>query len=445
MVRWFRLLLLTWLLSPWRTQLKRRLIDGYARLVARKPVLTLYYEVGDPQSHLSAQLLYPLSDLLDAEIEVVIVPPEAPEFRPNPLARAQYRVQEAAMIAPALGLSFPKNTQPAEPEMVAQASRMLLAANNGFENFLEVEKLMAPLLWFDRDRREDPPELPDDLARLTETTAKSRLQRNLRVMQRRGGRSAPAWYFRGEWFSGLMRMRHLQLRLQMAGAFSEKKELPLLRAKDALLPSDQRVHTILHCYFRPEDPNSYLSLRPLQVLQSRFPITVEYHLLPTADADPDLIEASKALLFPSHSLTQLRDAIRDAVWRGIAFGKMAMMGDRTAWARWFEFAKSQKKAEAFVVETMQAQWSKRQDMGRKKGVKKIAAGLGIQETMAETAKKAEEVTWNTENINENSGWSAPMFRLGEFVVHGRDSLWLIEETLRRRFQPQKPAPKKRNF
>lgn len=443
MLRWFRLRLLTWLLSPRRAAMKRAVLDSYSRLVGRKPTVTLYYEVGDPHSHLCAQLLFPMMDQVKANFEVVIVPPPPERYRPNSEARANYLVEDAGRIAPSFGLRFPENSRPAAPELIEEAAHILVAADKDCETFLEVERQLAESLWFDRNKKTEGEPLPEDLARMTEKTTQTRLKRNALRMNRRGIIQAPGWYLRGEWYQGLDRFRQMEIRLKAIAALPENAKLPQVREKQAALGSGHHAANVVHCYFRPEDPNGYLALRQLEVLKSRYPISVEYHLLEASSNDPDLQQAAQALLYSTGSLLQLRDAARDAVWRGIVFGKMAPLSDRAAWKKWFKLAVGQKKAAEFVLATAQAQWAARRDLGKEKTLRKVIKDLTIEPSTLEPIKKAEEITWTKQVINDSSGWTTPMFRLGDFVVHGRDRLWLIGELLRRKFNPDKAAPRKR--
>src|SRR3954463_805748 len=90
-----------------RDPLRRVLARGSGPVRRRPPVLELYYEPGDPHSHLCAQLLPRLQERVRTPIVVRLVGQSAVADYPEPERQRAYALADAARIGPARGLAFP--------------------------------------------------------------------------------------------------------------------------------------------------------------------------------------------------------------------------------------------------------------------------------------------------------------------------------------------------
>lgn len=182
---------------------------GLDYLLRQPPVLELYYEPGDPHSHLAAQLLPRLAQRLRIPLRVRVVGEPDPVVYPEGDKQRAFALQDAARIAPAYGLSFPSNAVRAEPEIRDYASRVLLPITDVLA-FCAAEKALVPALFTGAALASDQtaPANPDHAANLA-----AHHQRRAAL----GNYLPGVWQLNGNWYWGIDRLDHLEADLRAAG------------------------------------------------------------------------------------------------------------------------------------------------------------------------------------------------------------------------------------
>src|SRR5690625_4803117 len=119
---------------------------GTDRLLGRSPELELYFEPGDPHSHLCAQLLPALQKRLRTPIRVHVVPAPTSTLYQEAGKQRDFALRDAVRIAPAWGLEFPADA--VLPTGAArEAAAAALAGVEDTAAFLERERALAEWLW----------------------------------------------------------------------------------------------------------------------------------------------------------------------------------------------------------------------------------------------------------------------------------------------------------
>lgn len=96
---------------------------GLDFLGGRPAAVELYYEPGDPHSHLAAQLLPLLHEHLRSALTVYIVLQEESPIYPEMDRQRRFALSDAQRIAPAFGLSMPSSRKPVPADQRFEACR----------------------------------------------------------------------------------------------------------------------------------------------------------------------------------------------------------------------------------------------------------------------------------------------------------------------------------
>ncbi len=414
-------------MSPPRSSLRSRLTE---RLLAPRPAartrlgrapLTLYYQAGDPYSHLCAQLLRRLPPSQAATVAICVVPPPAAEHYPEAEAQRRYALRDAACIAPAYGLQFAIDSADAiEPasERCLAVSRQLLAAGS-VAALLAAEAELAPALF-------SGAELPHCVAPLAAAQARRQLADNARRRQRQGHYLSGMWQFGGEWFWGLDRLDLLAQRLRAAGQ-PLAELMPSLQPERALLPAV--AADALQCFYSFRSPYSYLVLAELERLHAR---GVALQLRPV------LPMVTRGLPVPrAKRLYIARDVARLAAARGVPFGRIhdPLGAGVENCLKVFALCDDAAGQLRFCLSVGRAAWAEGLDLARPRHFRFAVERAGIDWDVASALCQAPRVPAyaeaNRAELTRLGLWGVPSFQLGEFACWGQDRLWLAEELLRR--------------
>ena len=186
-----------------------------ARVKAGAPHRVDYFhQVDEAYSDLTAQILGQLAARYDIELHCHVVREQEGKNAPEPEMLARLARYEAHLIAPGYGLRFPEHPDPPAPEHVSVATRILAAQSRA--DFPRVVAMVSEALW-----REDDTELnrlatahgsastDEAAAAVTAGTAKRKELRHY---------SGAMFHYGGEWYWGVDRLYHLEMRLAALGA-----------------------------------------------------------------------------------------------------------------------------------------------------------------------------------------------------------------------------------
>lgn len=400
---------------------------GLDALLGRPPVLELYYEPGDPHSHLAAQLLPRLLERLKIPIAVRIVGEPDAVVYPEQDKQRSYALTDAARIAPAWGLNFPSQAKRPSARAIENAARILLAADS-VQAFCKVEEELAHTLFSG--------EIPHaNSGALAPADAHAELTANYQRRAALGNYLPGVWQLNGNWYWSVDRLDHLAADLRAGDWLKGDEPIARFEADKAALPEWKQGSEVLEFFYSFRSPYSYLAAVESREQIDRLPVTLKVR--------PVLPMAMRGMKIPPYKgLYIARDVYREAAKRNIAFGRIAdPLGLATERClTLFNLLDDPRQQLDFIVSNSRAVWSEGIDVAKDDGLRyvweragqdwtpaaeKLAAGMDL--TLAETNRQA---------LFEAGLWGVPSFRLGDFSTWGNDRLWMLDELFQRQSDNQ---------
>jgi 2-hydroxychromene-2-carboxylate isomerase len=381
--------------------------------------LELYYEPGDPHSHLCAQLLPDLQRRLDVRVDVRLVGESAADDYPERERQRAYAILDATRIAPARGLSFPAGAQVPDPASRAAAASVLAAVGDASAFAARASELAVQLF----------------AGRTIEGSADRRVAELLAgnaARRARLGHYLPAvWHYDGDLFWGVDRLHHLEARLRSRGVLKGAEPLSILHPESAELPRITGALAALEFFYSFRSPYSFLALLQMQEFHARWPAGVRVR--------PVMPMAMRAITVPrSKRMYTLRDVKREAALRGIPFGRVAdPLGDGARrLMQVFQLAATTQQQLDYLVSAGRAVWSEGIDVAGDEGLAFVCQRAGISWGDARALiADGRPIDYAEENRIDLLGaglWGVPCYRVGEhFAAWGQDRFWMLPELLAR--------------
>lgn len=388
----------------------RRILSG------APPRILYFHDPSDPYSHLTAQLLAPLSRAYQAVFEPLLVSPPAPAAAPEPGRLASFSLRDARRLAAAHGLDPPGET-PASAAAIAAAVRALSPLSDPAA-FGEAAQRLGETL---RRGAEEPSTLsPLEVRRLAMGDA---------LRARFGHYLGAVFYFEGEWYWGVDRLPYLEERLAFArrpGALMVTRFLDESAASSA---QKTPPGTSLDFFLSFRSPYTYLAAERVSALARRYGAQLRLRFV--------LPMVMRGLPVPRpKQLYIVRDAKREAVRRGLPFGDMVDpvgAGAERGLAVLHHAIKAG-KGEAFAQAFLKGVFAQGLDSASDAGLGRIAANAGIPPEIVKSGLS--DPSWravaeaNREELFALGLWGVPSFRVSASAAHwGQDRLWAVEQDL----------------
>ena len=394
---------------------------GLDTLLRRPPALELYYEAGDPHSHLAAQLLPRLLPRLKVPVQVRVVGTPEPVLYPEADKQRAFALEDARRIAPAWGLQFA-----AEPVLPAAAASLLAArrllACTDTATFLEREAELAPALFAGRA-------IESGAQALDATEARAALAANVQRRAALGHYLPGMWQFDGDWFWGIDRLDALAGALRRRDALDGDAPLLDFDPAAARLPTVPIDTPVVEFFYSFRSPYSYLAAE--QVAQADWPAPLSIR--------PVLPMAMRGMKIPRRKgLYIARDVKREADRLGLPFGRIAdpLGAGAERCLSLFPLAPDTAAQLAFLLSASRGVWSEGIDVATDAGLRFVweRAGLDWPPAAAKLARgmDLDYAEQNRQALFTAGAWGVPSFRYGDFMTWGRDRIWMLEEVFRRR-------------
>lgn len=410
----------------WRSRFTPLIARGPSRRERRRAggarQLELYYEAGDPHSHLCAQLLPALERRLRIPLVVRVVPPPDEVTFPEPAKQRSWALQDANQIAPAWGLSFVGQRLP-DAEDCKRAARTLVAARN-VEDFAKREKTCADALF----TREDIRVAVRNFAAQDDRSTGRQIVENGKRRRCLGHYLPAMWQFDGEWFWGLDRLDFLEARLRAHGVLAGSEPLAEFNADRAVMP-EISAESPVHFWFSFRSPYSYLaalSLHRRTELHSRLKVR------------PVLPMVMRGLPVPKEKRFYIvRDAYRLAKQMNAPFGRVAdpLGAGVERCLAVFPLADGIEQQLALLGRAGQAVWGEGVDVSTDAGLRYVVERAGLSWQRAKAMLSAPiDIAYaesNREALFEAGLWGVPSFGTEEFATWGQDRIWMIDEIVAR--------------
>lgn len=383
-----------------------------------------FHQVDDPYSHLAVQKLERLQAAYDLPFVPHLVAMPAAEFLGDSERYEAWALRDAASIADGYGASL-KVTHRPRAKQIAQAND-LLAAHLNRDDFARQAVAVGEALW----SGELPPATGTDRAGAAAVRDGSALRARL------GHYASATFYYEGEWFGGIDRLRLLEQRLLDEG-FGRAGQPLCVPEPTPVDTSGLRAGRVALEYFPSlRSPYTAIGHQRMLDLVARSGVTVQ--LRPVM---PMLMRGVPAPFAKQRYIVM--DAAREGRARNVPFGPIVdPFGEpvKRAFAL-FPAAVALGKGMDFVTAYLSAAWMEGIDVTTETGLQQVADHAGIDWT---ALQQPVEVRWETlldENLQAmlSAGlWGVPSFRVSggrdeaPFVCWGQDRLWLVENEIARR-------------
>lgn len=418
-----------------RSRIIRRVISGpspLARLRSRlpgtgDPALTLFYEVGDPWSHLCARWLARHKNVLSCPLRIQMVTQADATLFPEPERQRQYAIADARQMAPGWDIPLPTTLHWPDADQRRRVEQALTATDN-LEAWLAREEALVPALIGN-----DFPSLNQALStvpRATEEATALALTRGNSLRQRLGHYLPGMWHYRGDWFWGLDRLPHLFTDLRQQGALAKDAQ-----PQESITPSKLPLPGIdgkatLEFFYSFRSPYSYLAALKLRESLDSWPVRLVIR--------PVLPMVMRGFQVPRiKRLYIARDAYREAARQRLEFGLVAdPLGPGILQGlQLFEHFDDSRRQLDFLCHYGAASWARGLDVRNPAVAKHAVEQAGGNWAEAKNLlKPGVEPGWvanNRQALLDRGLWGVPSFTVGDWQIWGQDRMALLEEAFAR--------------
>ncbi len=369
--------------------------------------IAFFYQVDDPYSHLLSQVIGALAEAAELDVEFLLVPPPTEDFDPEPELRAAYAIEDAKLLATEYGLNMPRGAVPPSAELVAKANG-ILALDRPWRRQLEVAQRVAEALWSGETIAESAGDAAPIMA--ANHTRRHRRQHYLGGMLR----------YRGVWYWGIDRLRHLRTHLAAEG-----RPVPeVLVAK----PVSRIQADEMEMFFSFRSPYAYVGAVRAQALCEKRGMRLVIR--------PVLPAVMRGLVVPRAKRIYIaRDTAREARHFGVAFGKVCdPLGPGIARClAAFQAAREEGKEAELVVQVGRGIWAEARDVATDRDLRMLVERAGVSwaavRDRVEREDWKDEVEANRRVLYDRGMWGVPSFSVGDFHAWGNDRLDMIERRL----------------
>ena len=391
-----------------------------------------FHQVDEGYSDLTAQVLERFAQRYDIELHCHLVRGQEGKNAPEPEMLASLARYEAHLIAPGYGLCFPQRPDPPEPEHVVVATQILAAQSS--EDFPRVVAAVSAALWQGDDAALKRLAVAHGSASADAAAAAVSAGTEKRKALRHY--SGAMFYYGGEWYWGVDRLYHLEMRLAALGVDRSPGESLIAPRPDMDLAghTDQGRYT-LELYASLRSPYTAVIFdRAVAFAQHA---GVELKLRPVLPMVMRGVPATR-----EKGMYIFIDAAREARVAGVPYGNFYdPIGDpaRRCYAL-YPWAASQGKGVELCSSFLRHAFALGVNTNNDRGLRRVVEAAGLDWGAAQAHRQ--DTAWkalledNRQTMYAAGLWGVPSFRLlnpaGEALLAtwGQDRLWLVAHTLR---------------
>ena len=426
------------LLSLERLQKQRARQEAGRRKHGAPHVVHYFHQVDDPYCVLTAASLQGLLQRYAIQLAPHIVRAPADAAAPERDKLIAYSRRDVQLLAQHTGGDFRDPGHQPTAVQCDQAAAQFVAAIEQ-DCFVEHAAALSAALW-EAKPTQTLPSLVNNPATPAAVQAHTAAADALRT--KLGHYLGATFYYAGEWYWGIDRLRHLERRLQELGAqrsgvsglmfpatAARAMALTSLRTSSGTsLRSDEAAPAPIEFFFSLRSPYSAivtprvfeLGRRTGAEVRLRFVLPMVMRGLPVPRQKRQYIALDTAREAREHvtPFGRINDPLGRPTERGLAL---------------IPFAEQAGKGQAYLSAFMQGVWAEGIDAGSDRGLRKIVERAGLLWESAQSALKDE--AWritaeeNRQAMFALGLWGVPSFQVGDTAVWGQDRLWAIEEAL----------------
>lgn len=411
----------------------RRWLAEHRRLLRRQPHRIHYFhQTDDPYSHLAAQVLGTIAERYDVALEPHLVGPPPEAAAPEPGRLADFARKDAADVAAAYGLEFPRCSAPA-PELVDLPTRILAGCLEP-ECFAAVAQRAGAALWqsdragLDQLAAAHPPATP--------SAARAAVEAGNAERQRLGHYLGAMFHYGGEWYWGVDRLAHLERRLQGLGAQRQPAIGAPIVSRPQPLPirADGARRITVEFFLSLRSPYTYIAMQRVYALPQRYPVNLVLR--------PVLPMVMRGLPVPAAKRMYITlDTKREADDLGLPFGRVCDPVGRPVLRAFslYPWARERGVAAEYLLSCAAGAFADGIDLGDESGLRRVVERVGL--SWEEACQYFDRDGWqdelerNREALFAAGLWGVPSFRIpgrdGEtdFCTWGQDRIWLLEQQI----------------
>jgi 2-hydroxychromene-2-carboxylate isomerase len=437
--RWITSKLMTTMSSESRL-IKQRQKYETKRAKANEPhIVEYFHQVEDGYSHFTAQILERFSKRYKVELACHLVSGVMDANAPEPDLLLKLSRYDSYQIAPHYGLEFAEHEAPLGLDLVQQASNILASLDD--TQFVESVAKISAALWGGSKQH---------LLSLEKTLGVCDTSQTQQAVAKGNARradlkhySGAMLYYGGEWYWGVDRLCHLELRLMELGLDSESGQPPIIpRPMIELGPLVDDGRLTLEIYPSLRSPYTAIGFDQTVSMARALGINLSVRpILPMVmRGAPMTREKGKYILF---------DTGREGRAAGVQFGPCAdPIGEpaRRAYSL-FGYAREQGKLVEFISSFLKCAWVDAVNMNNDKGMKIAVerAGLDWQHAKQIVGNTGwqEELETNRKAMYDMGLWGVPSYRLLDeegsslLALWGQDRLWLVSRKIQEHLKARK--------
>ena len=415
-------------------ELRKKRRRGRLKRRIRRELQSVHYfhQVDDPYSHLVAQKLELLQQNYQLPFTMHLVSRPEDPFLGDAARFGDWAVRDAESIAADYGTEFKARVIPDSSAIKVANNR--LADHLTSSDFVRIALETGTALWSGEltggsVQAEDQQENKGEQA----------VQRGNVLREQLGHYLGGMFYYEGEWFWGIDRIRLLETRLREEGLYQGSTTSPLCVPEPIALDTRHlNTEGIVLEYF-PSLRSPYTAIGHQRVLDLLERSRVTLKLRPVM---PMMMRGIPAPGPKGRYI--ISDAGREARYRKVSFGKIVdPFGEpvRQAFAL-FPAALAMGKGMEFVTQYLSAAWAEGVDISSEKGLKQVIERSGLDwQAVKEAAKKTDWKKLLEDNVEDmlSAGlWGVPSFRVTggvddtAFACWGQDRIWRVENEIAKR-------------
>ena len=399
-----------------------------------RPVIHYFHGVADPFSALAVQTLTTLADAYNVDIRCHIASGAQGDYIGDGERFDRWAFQDASDIASFYGLEWPALGSVATPSEFADALSALSSAGTTLDFVSAAVRVFDSVASAAREDSNSASE-SDSRAKITDqwiafergdaVAAGNKLRKSL------GHYGAGMFYFEGQWYWGLDRLRVLERRLIAEGLATDGRgvifpepsadRLPDLTSSDAELeyfPSLRSPYTAIgHARVLDLIERSNVQVNVRVVM----PMMMRGVPAPTAKGQAIMTDAAREGRYFGSPMGRIVDPFGEPIKKAYAF---------------LPEIRQRGLLMPFVTEYLQAAWVEGVDVTRERGLKTVLQRAGCPADLAPVAEPEwrNEVEQNLATMQEHDLWGVPSFRVtggGQppFACWGQDRIWRVAKEL----------------
>lgn len=400
-------------------------------------VIEYFHQIEDGYSHLAAQVLEALQERYEIELVCHLVAGPKGHNSAEPDLLLKLSRYDSAQVASHYGLKFSEHPSPINTELHSRAARILAHVDSA--TFITAAAQVGAALW--DDDKDSMQQLSERYGLACEAETLECIETGTKRQQKLGHYSGAMFYYGKEWYWGVDRLYHLEMRLIELGIDKQANESTpknLLVPRPSIDTGPLKDNGSLTLEVYPSLRSPYTSIifdKTIQLAQETGVKLVVRPVLPMVMRGVPVTRQKGIYIFT--------DTLREARELGVPFGKMYdPIGEpvRRCYSI-YPWACEQGRGNELLSAFLKAAFADGISTNSDKGLKMVVENAGLDWSKAQ--EKIGDTEW--EEIVESNrlamydfgSWGVPSFRLldsegGEVLaLWGQDRLWLFAREIQR--------------